>query len=143
MPLERYDPDPLRYYLTATMPETRDSDWTWEGYVERNNAELVANWGNLVNRVLNMTRRYFEGQVPDPEILNERDQALLAAVDEGFDEIGWLYDACKFRAALQVTLALATKVNQYLEETSPWLTTRSTRKQLPVRYILRYRPSVA
>ncbi len=123
--LERYDPDPLRYYLTVNMPETRDSDWTWEGFVERNNGELVANWGNLVNRVLNMTRRYFEGQVPDPGLLNERDQTLLSAVDQGFDEIGRLYDACKFRAALQETLALATKVNQYLEETSPWLTVKS------------------
>lgn len=123
--LERYDPDPLRYYLTVTMPETRDSDWTWEGFVERNNGELVANWGNLVNRVLNMTRRYFDGQVPDPGLLSERDQTLLSAVDQGFDEIGRLYDACKFRAALQETLALATKVNQYLEETSPWLTVKS------------------
>jgi methionyl-tRNA synthetase len=123
--LERYDPDPLRYYLTVNMPETRDSDWTWEGFVERNNGELVANWGNLVNRVLNMTRRYFDGQVPDPGLLNERDQTLLSAVDQGFDEIGRLYDACKFRAALQETLALATKVNQYLEETSPWLTVKS------------------
>jgi methionyl-tRNA synthetase len=123
--LERYDPDPLRYYLTVNMPETRDSDWTWEGFVERNNGELVANWGNLVNRVLNMTRRYFDGQVPDPGLLNERDQTLLSAVDQGFDEIGRLYDACKFRAALQETLALATNVNQYLEETSPWLTVKS------------------
>ena len=123
--LERYDPDPLRYYLTVNMPETRDSDWTWEGFVERNNGELVANWGNLVNRVLNMTRRYFDGQVPDPGLLNERDQTLLSAVNQGFDEIGRLYDACKFRAALQETLALATKVNQYLEETSPWLTVKS------------------
>jgi methionyl-tRNA synthetase len=123
--LERYDPDPLRYYLTVTMPETRDSDWTWEGFVERNNGELVANWGNLVNRVLNMTRRYFDGQVPEAGSLDERDQALLSDVDQGFDEIGRLYGACKFRAGLQETLALATKVNQYLEDTSPWITAKS------------------
>jgi methionyl-tRNA synthetase len=48
------------------MPETRDSDWSWEGYVRRNNSELVGNWGNLVNRVLNMTKRYFKGVVPEP-----------------------------------------------------------------------------
>lgn len=64
--LERHDPDPMRYYLTAVMPESRDSDFTWQGYVERNNTELVNNWGNLVNRVLNMTKRYFKGIVPDP-----------------------------------------------------------------------------
>jgi methionyl-tRNA synthetase len=119
--LTRHDPDPLRYYLTAAMPETRDSDWSWEGYVERNNSELVATWGNLVHRVLNMTRRYFDGRVPTPGPLTERDQAMLAAVDDGFQTIGALYDACKFRAALQECLALATRANQYLEETSPWL----------------------
>lgn len=119
--LKRHDPDPLRYYLTVLMPETRDSDWSWEGYVERNNAELVGNWGNLVNRVLNMTRRYFQGQIPDPGELTAKDEELLAAIDEGFAKIGDLYDRCKFRAALQECLALSTRANQYLEETSPWL----------------------
>lgn len=123
--LERHDPDPLRYYLTAIMPETRDSDWTWEGYVERNNKELVANWGNLVNRVLNMTQRYFDGVVPVPGSLSEQDEALLAAVDAGFTSVSELYDACKFRAAVQELLRLSTLVNQYLEETSPWQTAKT------------------
>ncbi len=123
--LERHDPDPLRYYLTAIMPETRDSDWSWEGYVERNNTELVGNWGNLVNRVLNMTRRYFNGVVPEPGELTEQDQSLLAAIDAGFETVGKLYDACKFRAAVQENLRLATMVNQYLEDTSPWLTAKT------------------
>ncbi|RMH00708.1 MAG: methionine--tRNA ligase [Chloroflexi bacterium] len=123
--LERHDPDPLRYYLTAIMPETRDSDWSWEGYVERNNTELVGNWGNLVNRVLNMTRRYFNGVVPEPGELTEQDQSLLAAIDAGFETVGKLYDACKFRAAVQENLRLATMVNQYLEDTSPWLTVKT------------------
>lgn len=118
--LERHDPDPLRYYLTAVMPETRDSDWSWEGYVERNNAELVGNWGNLVNRVLNMTQRYFQGEVPDPGQLTEPDKALLAAVDAGFESVAALYNACKFRQAVQENLRLSALVNQYLEEASPW-----------------------
>jgi len=123
--LERHDPDPLRYYLTATMPETRDSDWTWEGYVERNNSELVANWGNLVNRVLNMTQRYFDGRVPNCGELDPIDRNLLTAISDGLDAIGELYDQCMFRVALHETLALATKVNQYLEEKSPWITIKS------------------
>jgi methionyl-tRNA synthetase len=123
--LERHDPDPLRYYLTATMPETRDSDWSWEGYVERNNSELVANWGNLVNRVLNMTQRYYEGRVPEFGTLGTVDRTLLNAIFKGFDSIGRLYDRCMFRVALQETLALTSKVNQYLEETSPWKTIKS------------------
>ena len=123
--LERYDPDPLRYYLTAVMPETRDSDWSWEGFVTRNNSELVANWGNLTNRVLNMIKRYFDGIVPDPGPLTSQDEALLAEIDVGFETVGALYDGCKFRAALQETLRLSTLVNQYLEETSPWRTAKT------------------
>ncbi len=123
--LERHDPDPLRYYLTAVMPETRDSDWSWQGYVERNNTELVGNWGNLVNRVLNMTKRYFKGEVPDPGELTEKDVALLTAVDAGFDTVAQLYDGCKFRAVVQENLRLSSLVNQYLEETSPWTTAKT------------------
>ena len=118
--LERHDPDPLRYYLTAVMPETRDSDWSWQGYLDRNNSELVGNWGNLVNRVLNMTNRYFKGAVPDPGELTSQDTDLLAAIDAGFDTVAQLYDACKFRAVVQENLRLSTLVNTYLEETKPW-----------------------
>ncbi len=123
--LERHDPDPLRYYLTAVMPETRDSDWSWSGYVERNNAELVGNWGNLVNRVLNMTKRYFHGAVPDPGQLTAKDADLLAAIDAGFESVAALYDGCKFRAVVQENLRLSSLVNQYLEDTSPWTTAKS------------------
>lgn len=123
--LERYDPDALRYYLTAVMPETRDSDWSWEAFVERNNTELVGNWGNLVNRVLNMTQRYFKGAVPDPGELTEQDTALLTAVDAGFSSVAELYDGCKFRTAVQENLRLSSLVNQYLEETSPWTTAKT------------------
>jgi methionyl-tRNA synthetase len=123
--LTRYDPDPLRYYLTVIMPEARDSDWSWEGFVERNNNELVANWGNLVNRVLNMTQRYFDGVVPEPGELTAADTALLAAVDEGFATVSALYDGCKFRAAVQEVLRLSSLVNQYLEESSPWTTAKT------------------
>ncbi|MCL4867842.1 MAG: methionine--tRNA ligase [Anaerolineae bacterium] len=126
--LERHDPDPLRYYLTAVMPETRDSDWSWQGYVERNNAELVGNWGNLVNRVLNMIQRYFDGVVPEPGELTEQDTTLLAAIQEGFATVGEFYEACKFRAAASETLRLSSLVNQYLEETSPWRTAKTDKQ---------------
>jgi methionyl-tRNA synthetase len=118
--LERHDPDPLRYFLTAVMPETRDSDWSWEGYVRRNNSELVGNWGNLVNRVLNMTKRYFKGVVPEPGELAAADQSLLDAIEAAFDSVGSLYDACKFRSVTQELLRLSSLVNQYLEEQQPW-----------------------
>ena len=123
--LDRHDPDPLRYYLTAVMPETRDSDWSWQGYVDRNNSELVGNWGNLVNRVLNMTKRYFKGEVPDPGELTDKDRNLLAAIDAAFDTVAALYDGCKFRAVVQENLRLSSLVNQYLEDTSPWTTAKT------------------
>ena len=123
--LDRHDPDPMRYYLTAVMPETRDSDWSWQGYVDRNNSELVGNWGNLVNRVLNMTKRYFGGEVPDPGELTDKDKDLLAAVDAGFETVAQLYDGCKFRAVVQENLRLSSLVNTYLEDTSPWTTAKT------------------
>ena len=118
--LDRHDPDPLRYYLTAVMPETRDSDWTWEGYVTRNNKELVANWGNLANRTLKMIGKYFDGVVPDPGQLDERDQELLDAIDAGFETVGDFYDTTEFRNALAEAMRLSSLVNQYLDETAPW-----------------------
>ena len=60
--LSRYDPDALRYYLTATAPETRDTEFSWEDFVERNNNELVATWGNLANRMLSFAYKRFDGQ---------------------------------------------------------------------------------
>ncbi|HSH05573.1 MAG TPA: methionine--tRNA ligase [Anaerolineae bacterium] len=123
--LKYHDPDPMRYYLTAVMPESRDSDWSWKGYVQRNNTELVANWGNLVNRVLSMTKRYFKGTVPDPGPLTPKDEELLQLIDNSFDTIRDLYDACQFRAALQEAMRVSTLVNQYLEETSPWATAKT------------------
>ena len=72
--LDRYDPDPLRYYLIAAGPETQDTDFTWADFVRRNNDELLANWGNLVNRTLTNAHRNF-GAVPEPAALTADDQA--------------------------------------------------------------------
>ena len=86
--LSRYDPDPLRYYLTVTMPETRDSDWDWDDFYHRNNDELVATWGNLANRVLSFAYKHWEGVVPDPGELTDIDTDLLSSVEAGFETIG-------------------------------------------------------
>ena len=83
--LDRYEPDALRYYLTAAGPETQDSDFTWEEFVRRTNDELLANWGNLVNRTLVNAQRNF-GAVPEPGPLTEGDQALLDAVERAFGD---------------------------------------------------------
>jgi len=118
--LERYDPDALRFYLTATAPETRDTEFSWEDFVERNNNELVATWGNLANRMLSFAYKRFDGKVPEPGELDDEDRALLAQVEAGFDTVGELYNACKFRAALGEALALAREANGYLDRKAPW-----------------------
>jgi methionyl-tRNA synthetase len=118
--LEKYDPDALRFYLTATAPETRDTEFSWEDFVERNNNELVATWGNLANRMLSFAYKRFEGKVPEPGPLDDEDQELLAKVEAGFETVGELYNACKFRAALGEALALAREANGYLDRKAPW-----------------------
>ncbi len=85
--LSRYDPDPLRYFLTAAGPETQDTDFTWAEFVRRNNDELVANWGNLVNRSLTSAYKNF-GVVPEPGELAAADQSVIEAVQGGFGAVG-------------------------------------------------------
>jgi methionyl-tRNA synthetase len=118
--LSKYDPDPLRFYLTATAPETRDTEFSWEDFVERNNNELVATWGNLANRMLSFAYKRFDGVVPEPGELDAEDRALLEKVEAGFETVGNLYNACKFRAALGEVLALAREANGYLDRKAPW-----------------------
>jgi methionyl-tRNA synthetase len=104
--LSRYDPDPLRHYLTATAPETRDTEawpeglegFSWEDFVERNNNELVATWGNLGQRprglgfMLSFAYKRFDGVVPEPGELDTEDRALLGKVEAGFQTVGDLYN---------------------------------------------------
>ncbi len=118
--LTRYDPDPLRYYLTVNMPEAKDTDWDWDGFLARNNDELVATWGNLANRVLSFTCKYWGEQVPDPGELEGDDLQLLATVESGFESVGNELEAVRLRAALAEAMRLATEVNKYLDQKAPW-----------------------
>jgi len=118
--LTRYDPDALRYYLTVNMPELKDSDWDWADFVARNNNELVATWGNLVNRVLSFAYKHWEGHVPDASDLRPIDLSLLSTIEGGFETVGKEFEAVRLRSALGEAMKLATAVNQYLDQTSPW-----------------------
>lgn len=118
--LTRYDPDPLRYYLTMVMPETRDTDWDWSEFYHRNNDELVATWGNLVNRVLSFGYKNWDGYVPQPGALTALDQALIEQVNQGYKTVGREIEAVHLRAALAEVVRLATEVNKYLDQTAPW-----------------------
>ena len=85
--LSRYQADALRYFISAAGPETSDSDFTWAEFVRRTNGELVAGWGNLVNRTASMIAKKF-GEIPTPGELEDIDRALLDAVEAGFDTVG-------------------------------------------------------
>jgi methionyl-tRNA synthetase len=127
--LDRYDPDPLRYYLTAIMPESKDAEWEWDAFVRHNNNELVATWGNLANRVLTFAFKHWDGCVPTPGELRPQDLALLERIDGGFKTIGDLLEAVKLRAALGEAIALATEANRYLDAQGPWFEIKQDKEQ--------------
>ena len=127
--LARYDPDPLRYLLSISMPESADSDFSWGEFVRRNNDELVATYGNLVHRVLSFTVRNFDGKIPTPGPLSEVDQALLSAARTARDGVDRNLYVCRFKAALGVAFALAQETNRYLDATSPWKSIKTDRER--------------
>jgi methionyl-tRNA synthetase len=124
--LSRYDPDPLRFFLTIAGPENQDTDFTWAEFVRRNNDELVATWGNLANRVLSIAHRNF-GQVPEPGDLSEADRGLLAVVEAGFETVGNLIATARFKAALSEALRLSDLANKYVSDQEPWKLVKSDR----------------
>ena len=112
--------DVLRYALTATMPETKDNDFTWADFQTRNNSELVAGLGNFVNRVMVLTHKYFEGVVQNPGTLTDADHDALAAMTQCGRRIAKSLDAFKFRDALNEAMNVARIGNKYLQEQEPW-----------------------
>ncbi len=118
--LSRYDPDPLRYLLSINMPETSDTDFSWRELVRRNNDELVATYGNLVNRVLTLVYRNYDGKVPEHGELNEADKSLMKNMDSCLEQVGELISKCSLKQAITTAMAAAHEVNRYLDEKSPW-----------------------
>jgi methionyl-tRNA synthetase len=127
--VNRYDPDPLRYYLTVNMPETKDTDWDWAEFLSRNNNELVATWGNLVNRVISFAYKQWDGIIPDPGELRPADSEILEAVEAGFEKVSEHFEHVHLRAALGETMRLATEVNRYLDQTAPWFEIKESKEQ--------------
>jgi len=118
--LSRYAPDPLRYLLSINMPESGDTDFSWREFFRRNNDELVATYGNLVNRVLTFVYRNFDGCVPEPRELDNQSQALLKKAEETLKNVGELIAQCRFKQGIMAAMALAQEANRYLDDKSPW-----------------------
>ncbi|MEM7173936.1 MAG: methionine--tRNA ligase [Bacteroidota bacterium] len=112
--------DVLRYMLCACMPETKDSDFTWQVFKERNNHELVATLGNFVHRTLTLVHKYFEGKVPHRGVLQSVDERILVQIEKIDGQIGEAIEGFRFREALSVWMQLAHMGNKYLAEMMPW-----------------------
>ena len=112
--------DVLRYTLTANAPESKDNDFTWKDFQAKNNNELVAIFGNFINRVVVLTNKYYEGIVPEPNDFTEVDEDVLAAVKEFPNSIGKSIERYRFREASQELMNLARLGNKYLADEEPW-----------------------
>lgn len=112
--------DVLRYVLTANAPETKDNDFTWRDFQVRNNSELVAIYGNFINRTLVLTGKYFDGKVPPRGTLEDIDKDVLAQIADSKAKIEQLLDNFHFRDALREAMNLARTGNKYLADTEPW-----------------------
>jgi methionyl-tRNA synthetase len=117
---DHLEPDALRFAIASILPEQNDTDLTDEEIVRRINEELVATWGNLVNRVLTITSRNFDGRVPSPQELTAEDQGILDGVDAALTEVGSLIERVELKAGLRAAMDSATTVNVYLNATEPW-----------------------
>jgi methionyl-tRNA synthetase len=119
--LERYDADALRYFIAVAGPESNDTDFTWAEFLRRNNDELVAGWGNLVNRSISMAAKNF-GAIPpiDPNGLTEADQALLASARAAFGTVGELIERHRQKQAIGEAMRVVAEANKYLSEQAPW-----------------------
>ncbi len=126
--LSRYDPDPLRYLLSINMPETSDTDFSWREFVRRNNDELVATYGNLVNRVLTLVYRNFDGCVPEHEELSDPDKSVMKNADSHLRQTGELLSRCNFKQAIMAAMSVAHETNRYLDEKSPWKVIKEDRQ---------------
>lgn len=117
--LERYQPDALRYFISAAGPETSDADFTWDEFLRRTNNELVAGWGNLVNRTANMIHKRF-GEIPEPAELEEIDRHLLDETQSGFSIVADLIQAHQQKAAIAAIMKMVASANRYVTDTEPF-----------------------
>ncbi|WP_440088305.1 methionine--tRNA ligase [Streptosporangium sp. LJ11] len=117
--LERYDADALRYYIAVAGPENQDTDFTWSEFLNRNNGELVAAWGNLVNRSISMAAKNF-GVIPEAGDLTDADRAMLERSRAAFPKVAAEFEHCRFKNATNEAFEVIREANRYLAEQEPW-----------------------
>lgn len=117
--LSRYQPDAFRYFVAAAGPESQDADFTWAEFVRRTNDELVAGWGNLVNRTANLIAKNF-GEIPPLGPTTPEDDAVLAAAEAAFGTVGDLIGRNRMRQAVNEAMRAVAEVNKYVSDSEPW-----------------------
>ncbi len=117
--LARYDVDALRYYVAVAGPENQDTDFTWSEFVRRNNDELVATWGNLVNRAVSFAARNI-GSIPEAGTLTDLDQDVLARSRQAFGTVGEHLARSRFKFAITEAMRTVAEANKYFSEQAPW-----------------------
>jgi methionyl-tRNA synthetase len=123
--LDHFEPDALRYALAQSLPESNDSDLSDDEIVRRVNEELVATWGNLVNRVVSMTNMYFDGVVPEPGLLSDTDEAAMSGRLATLAQVSDLLFGVKLRAGIARAMTGAQEANAYLNDLAPWTTSKT------------------
>ncbi len=125
--LEKFSPDPLRYTLARNLPETRDMNFTWEGFLARNNNELGNNFGNLMHRVFSFTNKHFEQQVPQwsEEALTDLDRAALAEVRDDLEKWAGHLEKFEIKAAMEAAFHAGQVGNRYFDESAPFKTRKT------------------
>jgi methionyl-tRNA synthetase len=118
--LSRHQPDALRYFIAVAGPESQDAEFTWEEFVRRTNSELVAGWGNLVNRTVNLIHHNIGVLPPAPTVAQPADHDLLRATELAFGEVGRAIRAHRQKAAALAAMRTVAEVNKYLADTAPW-----------------------
>src|SRR5690242_8978043 len=117
--LDRYDVDALRYYIAVAGPETQDTDFTWSEFVRRNNDELVATWGNLVNRAVSFAARNI-GEIPPAGTLADADRAVLERSRQAFGVVGGELGRSRFKSAVTEAMRAVAEANKYMSDQAPW-----------------------
>lgn len=120
--LEEFPPDPLRYALASTLPELRDTDFSWEDFQSRNNNELADIVGNFINRALQFAHKYFDGKVPEPGEAGEMENDLVQALKNAGKEIGESFDKFRFRDGVRAFMMAGKAANKYFNDKEPWKT---------------------
>jgi len=122
--IKKFEVDPLRYYLTVNAPETKDADFTWQEFQQRNNSELADILGNFINRTLTFASKRYDGKVPERGALDELDKQMLMTLKDAPQKIGDLYETFDLRKAVYAFMDVGRAANKYFNDQEPWRTVK-------------------